>query len=116
MLVAIGLWFVPMIVASSAGGDLLDYRNEILFKQTVTRYADAWHHHEPVWYYFTNVIPVLWLPLIALVPGSGHAGVACGPVRAIHSSPCCSRRSCWSCCSSRWLGKRGVYVRAIPPS
>jgi 4-amino-4-deoxy-L-arabinose transferase-like glycosyltransferase len=68
LLVAIGLWFVPMIVASSAGGDLLDYRNEILFTQTVTRYADAWHHHEPVWYYLTNVIPALWLPLIALVP------------------------------------------------
>ncbi|MCU0924239.1 MAG: glycosyltransferase family 39 protein [Burkholderiaceae bacterium] len=68
MLVAIGLWFVPMMVATSAGGDLLAYRNEILFQQTVTRYADAWHHHEPVWYYFTNVIPVLWLPLVALVP------------------------------------------------
>jgi len=68
LLVAIGVWFVPMMIASSAGGDLLDYRNEILFTQTVTRYADAWHHHEPVWYYFTNVIPALWLPLIALVP------------------------------------------------
>ena len=68
LLVAIGVWFVPMMLASSAGGDLLDYRNEILFTQTVTRYADAWHHHEPLWYYFTNVIPVLWLPLIALVP------------------------------------------------
>jgi 4-amino-4-deoxy-L-arabinose transferase-like glycosyltransferase len=67
-LIVIGLWFVPMMVASSAGGDLLDYRNEILFHQTVTRYSDAWHHHEPLWYYFTNVLPVLWLPLIALVP------------------------------------------------
>ena len=68
LLVAIGVWFVPMMIASSAGGDLLDYRNEILFTQTVTRYADAWHHHEPIWYYFTNVIPALWLPLIGLVP------------------------------------------------
>ncbi len=68
MLVAISLWFVPMMVATSAGGDLLAYRNEILFQQTVTRYADAWHHHEPFHYYFTQVIPVLWLPLIALVP------------------------------------------------
>ena len=67
-LVAIGLWFVPMLIATSAGGDLLDYRNEILFKQTVTRYADAWHHHEPPWYYLVNVIPLFWLPLIALVP------------------------------------------------
>jgi 4-amino-4-deoxy-L-arabinose transferase-like glycosyltransferase len=68
MLVAIGLWFVPMMIATSAGGELLDYRNEILFKQTVTRYADAWHHHEPIWYYFGKIIPLFWLPLIALVP------------------------------------------------
>jgi 4-amino-4-deoxy-L-arabinose transferase-like glycosyltransferase len=68
MLVAIGIWFVPMMLVTSAGGDLLAYRQEILFQQTVTRYADAWHHHEPLWYYFSNVIPVMWLPLIALVP------------------------------------------------
>ena len=68
MLVAISLWFVPMMVATSAGGDLLAYRNEILFQQTVTRYADAWHHHEPLWYYFVNIIPLFWLPLTALVP------------------------------------------------
>jgi 4-amino-4-deoxy-L-arabinose transferase-like glycosyltransferase len=68
MLVAIGLWFVPMIVATSAGGELLDYRNEILFHQTLTRYADAWHHHAPVYYYFVEIIPLFWLPLIALVP------------------------------------------------
>jgi len=68
MLVAIGLWFVPMVVATSAGGDLLAYRNEILFHQTMTRYADAWHHHEPFWYYAARVVPFLWLPLIALVP------------------------------------------------
>jgi 4-amino-4-deoxy-L-arabinose transferase-like glycosyltransferase len=67
-LIAIGLWFVPMMLATAAGGELLDYRNEILFKQTVTRYADAWHHHEPFYFYLVNVIPVLWLPLIALVP------------------------------------------------
>jgi 4-amino-4-deoxy-L-arabinose transferase-like glycosyltransferase len=65
---AIALWFVPMLLVTSAGGELLDYRNEILFRQTVTRYADAWHHHEPFWFYLTNVIPFLWLPLIALLP------------------------------------------------
>lgn len=68
LLIAIGLWFVPMMVASSAGGDLLAYRQEILFHQTVTRYADAWHHHAPVYYYFVEIIPLFWLPLIALVP------------------------------------------------
>ncbi|HEX6572896.1 MAG TPA: hypothetical protein VF055_12800, partial [Steroidobacteraceae bacterium] len=65
---AIGIWFVPMMLVTSTGGELLAYRNEILFRQTVTRYAGAWHHHEPPWYYFTNVIPLLWLPLVALVP------------------------------------------------
>jgi 4-amino-4-deoxy-L-arabinose transferase-like glycosyltransferase len=68
MLLAIGLWFVPMLFATSAGGDLLAYRNEILFHQTVTRYADSWHHHGPPWYYVVKVIPVFWLPLIALLP------------------------------------------------
>jgi 4-amino-4-deoxy-L-arabinose transferase-like glycosyltransferase len=65
---AIALWFVPMMLVTSAGGELLAYRNEILFKQTVTRYAESWHHNEPFWFYPVNVIPVLWLPLIALVP------------------------------------------------
>ena len=44
MLAAIAIWFVPMWLATSAGGELLAYRNELLFHQTVTRYADAWHH------------------------------------------------------------------------
>jgi 4-amino-4-deoxy-L-arabinose transferase-like glycosyltransferase len=65
---AIGLWFVPMLLATSVGGELLQYRNEILFHQTVTRYAEAWHHHEPFWYYLVNVVPVLWLPLSWLLP------------------------------------------------
>ena len=34
----------------------------------MTRYADAWHHHAPVYYYFVQIIPLFWLPLIALVP------------------------------------------------
>ena len=68
MLLAIGAWFVPMMIASSAGGDLLAYRQEILFHQTITRYADAWHHHAPIYYYFVRIIPLFWLPLIALTP------------------------------------------------
>ncbi len=68
LLAAIAVWFLPMLLATSAGGELLDYRNEILFHQTVTRYADAWHHHEPFWFYLVKVVPFLWLPLVALVP------------------------------------------------
>jgi hypothetical protein len=68
MLAVIAVWFVPMWHATSAGGDLLDYRNELLFHQTVTRYAEPWHHREPAWYFLTNVIPLFWLPVVALVP------------------------------------------------
>lgn len=68
MLATIGIWFLPMMFATSAGGELLAYRNEILFHQTVTRYAEAWHHRAPFWTYFVEVVPFLWLPLVALVP------------------------------------------------
>src|SRR5690606_12720069 len=41
--------------------------DEILFNQTAQRYAAAWHHHQPVYYYLT-VILSLWLPLALLIP------------------------------------------------
>lgn len=67
---AIALWLVPMLLATSgsADPDLLQYRDNILFKQTVTRYADAWGHLRPSWYLFTNAVPWLWLPLTFLLP------------------------------------------------
>ena len=74
MLVAICLWFVPMLVAVAASGapEYVAYRDEILFKQTVGRYAASWHHVKAWYYYFFEVIPPLWLPtsllLVWLVP------------------------------------------------
>ncbi|MGH8174683.1 MAG: glycosyltransferase family 39 protein [Steroidobacter sp.] len=68
MLAAISLWLVPMLMASGADPDLAKYRDEILFGQTIERYADAWHHRQPFWYFIVQVMPVLWLPLIALTP------------------------------------------------
>ena len=69
-LVGIAVWLLPMLVATGGAveGDLLDYRNNILLKQTVTRYADAWGHLKPPWYLFTNAIPWLWLPVSFLLP------------------------------------------------
>lgn len=117
MLGAIALWLVPMVIHVAASGDpaLVAYRNEILFHQTVTRYAESWHHVQPFYFYLVEVIPVLWLPgsllLVWLVP---------------------RWRAAWSSRDSRvWLplswavlvlvffslspGKRGVYiVPAIP--
>jgi hypothetical protein len=68
VLAAVALWLLPMLLATGSSPDLVAYRNDLLFHQTVVRYADAWHHREPAWYYFSNVIPWLWLPLIALLP------------------------------------------------
>jgi hypothetical protein len=46
---------------------LVAYRNEILFHQTVNRYASAWHHVQPWYYFIVDVIPGLWLPLSLLL-------------------------------------------------
>ena len=70
LLLAVGLWLLPMVLAVQASGDpvLEAYRNNILFRQTVTRYANAWHHVKPFWFYLTSVIPPFWLPLSLLLP------------------------------------------------
>ncbi|WP_371195105.1 ArnT family glycosyltransferase [Glaciecola sp. SC05] len=70
MLGAIGLWVIPMliVVAQSDNTAFEMYRDNILFKQTVTRYADSWHHLKPAYYYVTSVIPVFWLPLSLAIP------------------------------------------------
>ncbi len=70
MLVTIGLWLVPMLLVVDNSHDplLQQYRDNILFRQTVTRYADSWHHIKPFWYYVLNVIPAFWLPLSVALP------------------------------------------------
>ncbi len=70
MLGAIALWFLPMLYwVDVQHNPLFDaYRDNILLKQTVTRYADSWHHLKPFWYYLTSVIPVFWLPLCLFIP------------------------------------------------
>jgi 4-amino-4-deoxy-L-arabinose transferase-like glycosyltransferase len=62
-LAAIALWLVPMVATALGGGDAEHraYLDNLLFKQTATRYAGAWHHHQPVWY-FPAVIALFWLP------------------------------------------------------
>jgi 4-amino-4-deoxy-L-arabinose transferase-like glycosyltransferase len=65
---AVSVWLVPMLVAARTDPALATYRNEILFHQTIGRYAHAWHHREPPWYFLVNVIPLMWLPLTALLP------------------------------------------------
>lgn len=60
---ALSLWLAPMLFFALAGGDPEHraYLDNLLFKQTATRYADAWHHVQPAWY-FLQVIALFWLP------------------------------------------------------
>ena len=68
-LLGVSIWLAPMLIAVATRGDpaLVAYRNEILFQQTVHRYAAAWHHVEPWYYFIVNVIPGLWLPFSLLL-------------------------------------------------
>jgi 4-amino-4-deoxy-L-arabinose transferase-like glycosyltransferase len=115
---AIALWFVPMILTTAAGGELLAYRNEILFKQTVTRYAGAWHHHEPFWFFVVNVIPVLWLPLSALLPWAWPRWRQAlrGPSRDTFVAVLLAWVVIVVLFFSASSGKRGVYVLPAVPA
>ena len=68
-LAAIAVWLGPLLVIVGQGSpDSLAYVQEILFKQTAGRYANAWEHREPFWYFIVQVIPKYWLPLFFMLP------------------------------------------------
>lgn len=70
VLAAIATWLLPVVIKVALYGDEASraYLSEILLKQTAKRYADAWHHREPFWFFFTDVIPKNWLPLVLALP------------------------------------------------
>ncbi|HCS45412.1 MAG TPA: dolichyl-phosphate-mannose--protein mannosyltransferase [Pseudomonas sp.] len=67
---AIAIWLLPLAVSIMLNGaaDEIAYAREILLRQTAGRYAAAWDHREPFWYFFVNVIPQYWLPLVLALP------------------------------------------------
>ena len=68
-LLGAGLWLGPLLWTLSSHDDpaLRAYASDILLRQTGTRYAKAWHHLKPAWYYL-QVIATLWLPGALLLP------------------------------------------------
>ena len=68
-LAACGVWLLPMLIAALGnGGDAYRaYVDDILLRQTVTRYANAWHHGQP-WWYFIEVALTAWLPTVLVLP------------------------------------------------
>ena len=69
-LAVVGAWLLPMLIVAGGAADpaLAGYRDNILFHQTVTRYANSWGHLKPPWYLWTNAVPWLWLPATLLLP------------------------------------------------
>ena len=116
LLVAIGLWLVPVVWMSLGNAELSAYRDEILFRQTLTRYANAWHHQEPFWYFILEVIPWLWLPMTALMPWlvpRWRAAWQVGDLRVILPLAWVLLVVVFFSVSS---GKRGVYVLPAVPA
>ncbi len=68
-LAACGVWLVPMLMAAlgNASPAYEAYVNDLLLRQTVTRYANSWHH-EHAWWYFIEVALTAWLPTILALP------------------------------------------------
>ena len=62
------IWLVPLILQAANNPEIAAYLDNLLFRQTITRYADPWHHFQPFWYFFVEVIPWAWFPLILLFP------------------------------------------------
>ncbi|KAF1016031.1 MAG: Undecaprenyl phosphate-alpha-4-amino-4-deoxy-L-arabinose arabinosyl transferase [Stenotrophomonas maltophilia] len=63
------VWLGPLgwSLLYSPSPKLQAYAHELLFKQTGTRYTNAWHHVQPAWYYL-QVMLTLWLPGSLLLP------------------------------------------------
>ena len=68
-LLAVSLWLAPMLLAGFATGsdEYRAYMDDILFQQTARRYTHSWDHHQP-WWYFTAIMPSMWIPAFLLLP------------------------------------------------
>ena len=82
----------------------------------MTRYANAWHHLKPVWYYLTEVVPVFWLPLSLLLPWLiwlSHQAFRQGKREVILLVGYLLLMLCFFSLSA---GKRGVYITPGTPA
>ncbi len=70
LLATVGAWFVPLLGHVIGSGDpgAHAYLRNLLFRQTAERMFSAWQHREPFWYFLVQIIPLLWLPLVAGLP------------------------------------------------
>lgn len=113
---AISIWLVPMLILAATDPAIAAYRDEILFKQTIERYAQAWHHLEPFWYFLIEVIPVFWLPLVVLLPWLVTRWRAAIRERDVRVTTLLIWIAMVVLFFSASEGKRGVYVLPAVPA
>ena len=110
-------WLGPLLYYAYINNapEVNGYLNNILFKQTADRYANAWHHIEPWYYYLTQVIPVFWLAAIAVIALHPKTFIA-----RLRQSPPLLALFIWIilvvCFFSISPGKRGVYLLPSLPA
>jgi 4-amino-4-deoxy-L-arabinose transferase-like glycosyltransferase len=116
--VAIAIWGLPMLfaVASSDDPGLVAYRNEIFLQQTVTRYAQSWHHQKPWYYFLVEVVPVLWLPASALLFWLAPRWRADWRARDARVGILLTWVVCVIAFFSVTAGKRGIYILPALPA
>ncbi len=70
LLGTVAVWLGPLLVRVAGSGDstLHAYARNLLVTQTAGRMVAAWQHREPFWYFLVEVIPVVWLPIVAGLP------------------------------------------------
>lgn len=63
------VWLGPLLLTMARDSDpaLRAYARDLLFHQTGERYARAWHHVQPAWYYLQSMA-TMWLPGALLLP------------------------------------------------
>ena len=66
-LVPVFIW-LGLLLLDVALTNQWDYLNNLLFKQTFVRYFNAWHHHQPVYYFFVSILYdfLPWTPFLVL--------------------------------------------------
>jgi 4-amino-4-deoxy-L-arabinose transferase-like glycosyltransferase len=67
MLVPIFLWLALLLLDVALQGQWA-YLYNLLFKQTVVRYVNAWHHHQPFYYFFLSILYdfMPWTPFLLI--------------------------------------------------
>jgi 4-amino-4-deoxy-L-arabinose transferase-like glycosyltransferase len=112
-LVPVLAWLI-LLVLDVALNNYWDYLNNLLFKQTVVRFFNAWHHHQPVYYYFVSILYdfLPWTPFFLLaLPWTRESRNALDP----------QEKFCWSTILFTMVfftlskGKRSIYILPIFP-